>query len=62
MATTGGQPFDKPTGQQKQIIRTWLISKDVPPNNAAMIIDGNKTFEAIGVSARAYFKSLPKES
>ena len=54
------KPGDKPTGQEIQVLRTWLIGKGLKPNEAAKIAVANVVLSEIAKKARAVFRDLPK--
>lgn len=53
-------PNEKPTGQEIQELRNWLIAQGFAPNVAAQIAVANVVLSEIAGNARAVFRDLPK--
>jgi len=60
MARIDKGPNEKPTGQQIQDLRIWLIGQGHPPNVAAQIAVADMVMSGIADKARAVFRDLPK--
>ena len=60
MARIDKGPNEKPTGQEIQDLRNWLIGQGHAPNVAAQIAVANVVLSEIAVKAQAVFRDLPK--
>jgi len=53
-------PNEKPTGQEIQELRNWLIGQGLKSNAAAKLAVSNVVLSEIALKARAVFRDLPK--
>ncbi len=60
MARIDKGPGEKPTGQEIQDLRNWLIAEGHSPDVAAQIAVANTVMLSVADKARAVFRDLPK--